>query len=343
MARGTSNALNKITDALAQGISEEELRSLLSSVGVSEAGVQEVLSQLDTMGAAFETAPSAPLKPAPAAPAPKTAAPAAPGAEIRAPIAPDSALPNPAEQQRPSRTGGTIQIPAKKVVRFKAGSELASKVSRINQQREEFRQLRIRALQDIKSASPEEREKIINELKENRKALRENAQVLRQNIRESAQELRNNLRKRNRVALVGFGSFSVSKRAHIAAAHGRGLRMLNRFRSAITRFDHILGRLESRTAKLEARGGDVSLVIPLIEESKNMIVENEAKMEELKAKYESLLEGENPRGVGEEARAIAKELKAEIENLQAKLREIVDEIKQAAGNYSPSLSNKSTK
>ena len=118
--------------------------------------------------------------------------------------------------------------------------------------------------------------------------------------------------------------------------------MLNRFRSATARFNHILGRLESRVLKLEARGYKIDSFFDVqtsIEEANNISIENEAKLIELKAKYESLLLGENVGGIGEEAREIAKELKTEIENLHAKLREIVDGIKQATKDYNTTRSN----
>ena len=134
------------------------------------------------------------------------------------------------------------------------------------------------------------------------------------------------------VVMDGSGDDALTR---IALAHGKGLRMLNRFRSAMARFDHILGRLESRIEKLKAQGIDVSSVIPRIEEAKNMSAENEAKMEELKAKYESLLLGENVGGVAEEARALATELKTDIENLRA----IIIEIHTQTVDYNSSRSN----
>lgn len=179
----------------------------------------------------------------------------------------------------------------------------------------------------------EQREDIRKELQANRQTLQKNVQTLRQDLRENAQELRENFRENVKTTI---GHVDHGKTGRIALAHGKGLRMLNRFRSAMARFDHILGRLESRIEKIEARGIDISSVVPLIEEAKNMQVENEAKMEELKTKYESLLLGENAGGIAKEAREIAKELKSEIE----KLRGLLDDIKLATGNYNSSLSNK---
>ena len=173
-------------------------------------------------------------------------------------------------------------------------------------------------VEKLKTATKEEVARLKEELKAGRETVQEKAQTLRQNLKDNAKELRDNFKEKVQ---------SVKDRAKIAAAHGRGLKMLNRYRSAIARFDHILTRLESRVEKLKARGVDVSSVTPLLEEAKNMKVENAAKLEELKAKYESLLEGDNPQGIGEEAKAVAQELKAEIEKLHNKLKEIVSAIK----------------
>ena len=197
-----------------------------------------------------------------------------------------------------------------------------------------------------------------------RKALQEKIQTLQQNTRENAKELRDNFRENVKAVFVGdftgdgkadvaihdrrTGDWFVGKTARIAVAHGKGLRMVNRYRSAIARFDHILGRLESRVEKIRieieaearAKGKIIELfpphsVVLLIEEAKNMQVENEARLVQLEAKYESFLLGENSQkregifiklgdlpGNAEEAREIAQELKVEIENLHDKLREI---------------------
>lgn len=166
--------------------------------------------------------------------------------------------------------------------------------------------------------------------------LQKSAETLSQDLRANAQDLRDNFRERSvREVTDKIEKLEI---ARIAVAHGKGLRMVNRYRSAIARFDHILGRLESRVQKLETQVPAKENVktefsfpsaILLLEEAKNMQVENEAKLVELQAKYESLLTGENPQRIAEEARAIAKELKSAIENLHAKLREIAT----AMGGY----------
>lgn len=188
----------------------------------------------------------------------------------------------------------------------------------IEEDREIFHDVSKSIINNIKSATGEDRGELIEQLRSQRQTLHENAGVLRQELRENSRELRENFRERVK---------SLNERARIGAAHGRGLRMLNRFRAAIARFDHITGRLESRIEKLEERGIDVSSVTPLIEEAKNMKAEADVTMETLKAKYESLLEGENSKGIGEEAKEIALELKTEVRNLHAKLREIITAIK----------------
>lgn len=168
-------------------------------------------------------------------------------------------------------------------------------------------------LQTIKTTTSEEREKIRAELKTSRDALHQNVKTMREETRTEAKQLRDDFRTKVQDA---------HERARIAAAHGRGLKMLNRYRAAIARFEHLIGRIEMRLEKLKARGVDVSSVIPMIEEAKNMKIEAEADLEALKAKYEELLKGENGKGIAEEARAIAKELKTKLQAFHAKLKEI---------------------
>lgn len=189
-----------------------------------------------------------------------------------------------------------------------------------------FKDSSIKSIQNLKAAESDDQLKgeVRHELQANRETLQKSAETLRQDLRENAQGLRDNFRKRS----VREGTDKIEKLeiARIAVAHGKGLRMINRYRSAIARFDHILGRMESRVQKLEAQGADMSAVIPLVEEAKNTQVLNKAKLAELQAKYESLLTGQNPGGIAKEAREIAKELKIEIE----KLHTLLDDIRQEA-------------
>lgn len=152
----------------------------------------------------------------------------------------------------------------------------------------------------------------------NREAVIKAIAEIREDIKATAQERRESFREKVTDA---------RKRARIAAAHGRGLRMINRFRSAVARFDHILGRLETRIDKMESKGVDVSSVVPLMEEAKNMKVEADAEIESLKIKYESLLKGENEGGIGELAKEIAGRIKEDTEKLHSKLKEIIQAIK----------------
>lgn len=168
-------------------------------------------------------------------------------------------------------------------------------------------------LRDLKDATPEERKDAMQDLHERREELRKQARELRDNLRDTAKERREAFREKFRDA---------RESARVAAAHGKGLRMLNRFRAAIARFAHITERLESRMEKLEEEGVDISSIEPLIEEAENMQAQAEVKMEELKAKYEALLDGERVGGISQEARAIAETLKKETEDLHAQLKEI---------------------
>lgn len=169
-------------------------------------------------------------------------------------------------------------------------------------------------LSNFSTATTVERQEMMEELQTRRQEVQESIQTLRQNLRENAKLLRENFREKVK---------DLKQRVRIAVVHGRSLRMLNRFRAAIARFEHILDRLESRKQKIEERGIDASSVDPLFEQAETLLTEAEAKFEELKAKYEELLTGENPRKVAGQGKEIAQELKVEIVKLHEKLKEIV--------------------
>ncbi len=293
--------INEVTDALVVGISTVDLKAMLVRFGVSDAGITEVFAELDRLGTG----------------------------DTPQPAAVNSGLELVKDGVSAPDTGST------------AGEEPTTrrtKYSNITLERGAFKDAAMNAIQNIKSAAPEERENLKEELKVSRETFKTEILSMSLSIRENAKELRENFRENVKTTI---GHVDHGKTARIAVAHGKGLRMLNRFRSATARFDHILGRLESRIEKIGARGVDVSSVIPLIEEAKNISVDNEAKLEQLKEKYESLLLGENVKGIGEEARAIATEFKTETQNLHAQLNEIVDGIKACCtgDDYNSSRSN----
>ncbi|MBI2038969.1 MAG: hypothetical protein HYT22_01650 [Candidatus Niyogibacteria bacterium] len=188
----------------------------------------------------------------------------------------------------------------------------------VEAERTKFRTEAQQKLQSIRTATPEERETIRVELKAEREELQKSTKMMRDDLKASSTQLREDFRTKVQ---------DVRERAKIAAAHGRGLKMINRYRAAIARFDHLIGRLEMRLEKLETRGIDVSSVVPMIEEAKNMKVEADADLEAMKAKYEDLLNGENTGGVAEEARAIAKDLKTKLEAFHNKLKDIAKAIR----------------
>lgn len=214
--------------------------------------------------------------------------------------------------------------------------QLKLRAQELNQLKTQLRQERTEIFQDIKkerttlrtevktmlqnyaSSSLEERQEIREQIKNQRKEVKENILALRQNLKENAKLLRENFREKFQ---------NVKQRARIAAAHGRGLRMINRYRAAVQRFSHILGKLESRVEKLKDRGVDVSSVEPLIEEAHDMETAAEAKLEEFKDNYEKLLSGEQKVSeIAGKGKTIAKELKEEIVKLHDKLKEIVRAI-----------------
>ena len=347
--------INKVTDALARGISKVDLKAMLVFIYNStrlnvtnrllneqneEGFIKEVFTELDRLGVGInEEGLQAVSTPSTGdattkevkkwEPPPSTAK--EKEKEPQPSAAKEAKKAEPVEVKK--STPQELQTVRKRPGRVKYGD--------ITLKRAVFHDAAMNIIQNIRSAAPEERKDLIDELRANRETIQTEILSMRLSIRGNAQELRENFRE-TVILKWSMDNGSVAYR-RIVVAHGKGLRMLNRFRSAMARFDHILGRLESRVDKLEARGVDTSAVIPLIEEAKNMSIENEVKMEKLKAKYESLLKGENLQGIAKEARAIAKTLKTEIENLHAKLREIVDEIKQATKDYNSSISNSSSK
>lgn len=341
--------INKVTDALeGSGVYEAELKSFLIAIGINEEGVQAILVKFDGLGigSTGDTTQSAPatgiikIKDANG------------GTAVSSPGAGDTAQPangtviekNPPQRASeistpdtggalPKAAEGTIKsiLPSKQAKPAPDAVDTATQKSYrrvLLQQGKVFHDTQMNIVQNIRSAAPEERKDLIDELQASRETFQTEIVSMNLSIRGNAKELREHYQ----AELNDVNDDGRVRLARIAVAHGKGLRMLNRFRSAMARFDHILGRLESRVEKLEAQGVPADSffdVFVSIEEAKNMSVENEAKMEELKAKYESLLLGENAGGVAEEARAIAKELKSEIENLHIKLRDIADGIKKS--------------
>ena len=255
--------------------------------------------------------------------------------------------------KREARTIGAGQVTEiiKGVTEIKDSADLAKTVARVKYSNITlergylaFNEASEDIIQNIKFASPEERKNLIEELKVNRKTLRTEILSMSLSTRENAKALRENFRENMRATI---GHVDHGKTAKIIIAHGKGVRMLNRYNSAIARFDHILGKIESRSEKnaqlytkstLHQREGgsaddlgdaiDMSVVTLLIEEAKNMSVANKVELEQLKAKYEELLLGENSQGIAKEARVIATELKTKIQTLHDKLREIVGEIRK---------------
>jgi len=379
--------INKVTDALeGNGIYEAELKSFLVAIGVSDIGVQEVFTKLDELGAgadstAKESATGGAV-PAPAAGKDynesKSNTKSAPAGETLAIERDDDDAFEQIELavETIKKTIGKIQerlklcdievcITVGDHARYRAGVATEADKAIKDGKKEEAAQS-LRAVKKIVEgdiallAAVEDKGLVADVLGLERALLHQIDSALTdlqrsvillpavQPAREAAKALRDNFRENVKTTI---GHVDHGKTARIALAHGKGLRMLNRFRSATARFDHILGRLESRIEKMRieiegeerAKSKDKSLFPPtntaiLVEKAKNISAENEAKMEELKAKYESLLLGENVIGVAEEARALAEELKTDIENLRVIIIEVHT---QAADDYNSSRSNTS--
>lgn len=340
--------INGVTDALAVGIDEADLRARLIEIGIGEEGVNEVFIKLDELGAAFGfIKPDDQDKTISTSDAGDASQSAQDGA-IKDVFPPDNTAISTSDADDAQvgfkeisgieREPGIIFGEKEKEPQLSTTESTRSKTTEakvilggIKTSQAVFQDISTSIIQNLRSATPEERESLIDELRTSRGTFQTEIVSLSLSIRENAKALRENFRSKVAPKLCE----AVCVGGRIAVAHGKGLWMINRFLSATARFEHIVGRLESRVDKLEVRGIDVSSVLPLIEEAKNISAGNEAKLEELKEKYESLLIGENPRGIGEEARTIAKELKVEIENLHAKLREIVDEIRRVVETGPP--------
>ncbi|QQG45219.1 MAG: hypothetical protein HYW89_04465 [Candidatus Sungiibacteriota bacterium] len=319
--------INEVTDALARGISTADLKAMLVKFGVSDTGIEAVFTKLDELGAGADS-PEKEFTTGGAVSAPaagKTPQPAAVNREVKRMSGKVSA---PNTQDDPRRGKGSVNFINKpdRGAFHDTQQEILAEFDRYEE-----------------GKSVREKTDKIEKLRANREAFQTEIISVNLTIRENAKALRDNFRENVKTTI---GHVDHGKTARIAVAHGKGLRMLNRYRSAMVRFDHILSRLESRIEKMRiefeaeerAKTGSVNNTFPprnmaiLIEKAKNMSVENEAKMEELKAKYESLLLGENAKGVlakltivpekGEEARALAAELKTDIENLRAIIIEI---------------------
>ncbi len=311
-----ADAINSLTKALAQGIGEAEFTETLLAIGINERDIKELFTTLDELGAkipATGVTPASTVGPSPIA---------VPVIEKR-------------EALEEKREGGciapTVTPPrpevvdgAKKGVEIRVGVNLINTATEISLRNSKFQGEATSVIHNIKVVTPAEREGLIEELRVKRKVFQEDIRGLRQDFRNNSKELRKNFRENLEITV---GRVDHLKTARIVVAHYGALRMTNRFNVAIARFDHIIVRIESRVTKLEAQGVDVSLVVPFIEEAKNMSVENEAKLGELKAKYELLLLGENSQEVAKEARQATQDLKVEIRNLHTKLREIVSNIR----------------
>jgi len=170
----------------------------------------------------------------------------------------------------------------------------------------------------FKNIAPEQKEEIKRELKEKREQVQKEIKNLRQENLEKEKELRQNLK---------FNISDLKTRTKVSAAYGKGLKMINRYRAVTYRFKNIIDRIESRVQKMEKQGIDISEIIPLIEEAKNINTLNELKLEEMKEKYSLLLEGKNLEEISKQSRQIAEEIKKENESLNSKLKEIISLMK----------------
>ena len=120
---------------------------------------------------------------------------------------------------------------------------------------------------------------------------------------------------------------STKKRARLAVAHRRAFHMLKRFHFANARYSNIIERIERRIKKLEANDLDITSLVVLLEEAKNLQAETEDKLASVKEKYESLLTGDSPKEAAMAARALAKELKGDLKSIHAKVVELIKALK----------------
>ena len=310
--------INTVTDALAVGIDASALKAMLTEIGIGEIEINAIFAKLDELGTKLDEDALQVIAAPIAENIPRIGFTEISGLESEAGMDIFLDIDNPLEVSNPD--AGCIEE-SETVIRKKPGR---TTYSNITLKREVFQNVSDDIIQNIRSTVPEELKSLKEELKANRSTFKTEILSMSLSISENAKVLRENFRENVQASI---GHVDHAKTARIAVAHGEGLKMLNRYRSAMARFEHILLRIESRVEKLEARNINMSLVIPIIEEAKNMQIENEAKMVGRKEKYEALLTGKNSQGIGEEAREIAKELKTDIQTLHAKLREIVITIK----------------
>jgi exonuclease VII small subunit len=111
-------------------------------------------------------------------------------------------------------------------------------------------------------------------------------------------------------------------------APGQAVKPLKHFRFAIARFENIVKRLESRVARMEDHGIDVSKTKSQLEEAKKILTPAQTNLETAKEKYAALLAGGQPKGQVKEARTVVTELKAKVKELHKKLREIIKALKK---------------
>ena len=166
---------------------------------------------------------------------------------------------------------------------------------------------KVKKKRSLYKAKPAERKKFRKELKERKLK-----------IKKVGKKHRTDFRKKIK---------STKKRARLAAAHRRAFHMLKRFHFANARYSNIIERIERRIKKLEANDVDITSLVVLLEEAKNLQAEAEDKLASVKEKYESLLTGDSPKEAAMAARALAKELKGDLKSIHAKVVELIKALK----------------